>query len=167
MTCKAFLSPLGFRFNILKLPTFVEYVQSVDFPAVRTGETQGLSNPFQKIVVPGEHMTFFNLYATFKLDEDLENYREIFDWIQGIGKPSNFDQYRLLAANPVESGLGPQVDATLTLLDLNLSPNIEFYFHDLYPTALSGFKLDYTLQDPPAVTADVEFSFTQYTYKKL
>ena len=167
MTCKTFLSPLGFKLQIKKLPTFVNYVQSVNFPMVRAGETEGLSNPFQRIVVPGEHMSFNKLTATFKLDEDLDNYREIFDWIQGLGKPSNFDQYRILAEKRPGTGDGPQVDATLTILDSNLNPNVEFYFTDLYPTELSGFKLDYTLDDVQYITADVEFSYTQYTYKKL
>lgn len=168
MTNKSFLSPIGFKFNVRKLPTFVDYVQTVDFPFVRTGETEGFSNPFQKVVVPGEHMTFGKLSASFKLDSDLVNYREIFDWIQSLGKPENFDQYRITAEQSPASGLGPQVDATLTLLDRSeLKANIEFYFHDLYPTELSGFKLDYTLDDIQYITADVEFSYTLFTYKKL
>lgn len=167
MTCKAFLSPLGFKFQIKKLPTFNEYVQQVQFPGVVMGETEGLPNPFQKIVIPGEHMTFRKLNVTFKIDQDMDNYREIFDWIQGLGKPDNFDQYKNLASQPNGSGLGPQVDATLTVLDKDLKPNIDFYFYDVYPTELSGFKLDYTLDDVQYITADVEFSYREYTYKKL
>jgi hypothetical protein len=167
MTNKAFLSPLGFKFQVKKLPTFVDYVQTVDFPSTIMGETEGLANPFQKIVIPGEHMTFGKLRVTFKLDADLVNYREIFDWIQGLGKPDNFDQYRILAEQPVGSGDGTQVDANLVILDADLKPNIEFHFYDLYPTELSGFRLDYTLNDVEYITADVEFSYREYNYKKV
>jgi hypothetical protein len=167
MTNKAFLSPLNFKFQVKKLPTFVDYVQAFNFPSVTTGETSGFKNPFQTIVVPGEHMKFAKIKATFKIDADLVNYREIFDWIEGLGKPTNFDQYAKLANNSLASGLGPQVDGSIIILDSSLKPNIRFDFFDLYPTHLSGFKLDYTLEDVEYITADVEFSYRQYTYTML
>ena len=167
MANKAFLSPLGFKFQVKKLPTFIDYIQSVSFPSVTMGETEGVFNPFQKIVVPGEHMEFSKLFVKFKLDANMVNYREIFDWIQGLGKPDNFDQYAAVANQLTGSGAGAQVDATLTILDSDLQPNLQFYFYDLYPTHLSGFELDYTLNDVEYITADVEFSYREYNYKKL
>ena len=165
MTTKAFLSPLGFKFQVKKLPTFVDYVQSINFPDVTMGETPGVLNPFQRINVPGEHMEFGRLLVTFKLDADMANYIEIFDWIKGLAKPDNFDQYRILAEQPIGSGLGPQVDATLTILDSDLKANIEFYFNDIFPKELSGFRLDYTMEDVQYITADVQFSYNSFTYK--
>jgi len=165
MTSKAFLSPLGFKFQVKKLPTFVDYVQSINFPNVMMGETPGVLNPFQRINIPGEHMEFGQLSVTFKLDADMANYIEIFDWIKGLAKPDNFDQYRILAEQPKGSGLGPQVDATLTILDSDLKANIEFYFSDIFPKELSGFKLDYTMEDVQYITADVQFSYNSFTYK--
>jgi hypothetical protein len=165
MTSKAFLSPLGFKFQVKKLPTFVDYVQSVNFPNVMMGETPGVLNPFQRINIPGEHMEFGQLSVTFKLDADMANYIEIFDWIKGLAKPDNFDQYRVLSQQPKGSGLGPQVDATLTILDSDLKANIEFYFSDIFPKELSGFKLDYTMEDVQYITADVQFSYNSFTYK--
>jgi hypothetical protein len=167
MTNKAFLSPLGFKFQVKKLPTFVDYVQTVNFPSITMGETEGFPNPFQTIVIPGDHMRFDKISATFKLDQNLANYREIFDWIQGLGKPDNFDQYRILAEQPTGSGKGPQVDANLIILDADNKPNIEFHFYGLYPTNLSGFRLDYTLTDEEYITADVEFSYREYNYKMV
>ena len=167
MANKAFLSPLGFKFQVKKLPTFIDYIQSVNFPSISMGETEGISNPFQKIVVPGEHMEFSKLFVKFKLDANMVNYREIFDWIQGLGKPDNFNQYAAIVNQPAGSGTGAQVDATLTILDSDLQPNLQFYFYDLYPTQLSGFELNYTLNDVEYITADVEFSYREYNYKKL
>jgi hypothetical protein len=165
MTNKAFLSPFGFKFQIKKLPTFVDYVQSINFPGVVMGETEGVPNPFQRLVVPGEHMTFRKISAEFKLDADLKNYTEIFDWIQGLGKPDNFDQYKNLYDQGL--GSGTQVDANILILDANGQPNIRFDFYDVYPTDLSGFKLDYTLSDVEYITAEAEFSYREYTYKKM
>jgi hypothetical protein len=95
----------------------------------------------------------------------MSNYIEIFDWIKGLAKPDNFDQYRILASQPIGSGLGPQVDATLTILDSDLKSNVEFYFNDIFPKELSGFNLDYTMEDVRYITADVKFSYNSFTYK--
>lgn len=167
MTCKAFLSPLKFKFQVKKLPVFGEYVQSVDFPGISVSATEGFKNPFQTVFVPGEHAKFETLRVTFKLDEDLDNYREIFDWLEGLGKPSNYDQYRVLAEAEPGTGEGPQVDATLSILNSRDQPSIQFMFEDLAPISLSGFKLAYTMENTEYITAEVEFQYTLYRYKVL
>ena len=167
MSCKAFLSPLNFKFQIKKLPVFSAYVQTVDFPAITTGRTEGQPNPFQHAALPGLSTTFDTLSVSFKIDEDMDNYLEIFDWITGLGSTLNFDQYAAMADAPFGSGDGTQVDATLTVSNSNNVPNIEFHFYDLYPFNLSGFKLDYTAEDVQYLTATVDFAYTQYVYKRL
>lgn len=167
MSCKSFLTPINFKLQIRKLPTFEAYVQKVEFPGIQTGQTQGLKNPFQTLNVPGEHMTFDELKATFKLDEDMDNYLEIFEWIQGIGKPTDFAQYAALAGTEIGSGQGVQVDGNLILLNSTNQPNVKFNFIDLYPVNLSGFELDYTVENVPYLTSVVTFSYRQYTYERL
>lgn len=167
MTDKNFLSPLRFSFQIKKLPTFTEFVQTVDFPGVTVGETAGMSNPFQRLVIPGEHMTFDKIIVTFKVDEYMKDYLEIFEWAQGLGKPTNYEQYAALANALPGSGDGPQVDGSLTVLDSEGKAKIQFTFIDMFPTNLSGFKFDYTLDSHEFITASVDFSYRQYTYTLL
>jgi len=167
MTDKNFLSPLRFNFQIHKLPTFTQFVQTVEFPGVTVGETKGLNNPFQRIVIPGEHMEFDKLVVTFKVDEYMKDYLELFEWSQGLGIPTSFDQYAALATAVPGTGDGPQVDATLVVLDSDNKAKIHFTFIDMFPTRLSGFRFDYTLDTHEFVTATVEFSYRQYTYTLL
>jgi hypothetical protein len=167
MASPQFLSPLNYKFQLLKIPTFVDYVQNVDFPRIDVGVTAGLPNPFQTIAVPGEHMEFADLRVTFKIDSNMQNYTELFDWIQAIGKPDTFTQYANLVNEPKGSGLGPQVDAQLLILDANLKAFIRFDFIDLYPAELSGFTLDYTLEDVEYVTAEVTFKYREYQYSRI
>ena len=167
MTCKAFLSPLNFKFQVKKLPTFGEYVQSVDFPGISVNPTEGLTNPFATIFVPGDHANFDTITVKFKIDEDLDNYREIFDWLEGLSRPTEYDQYKQLVSAAPGSGEGAQVDATLSLLNSRQVPSIQFTFEDLAPIRLSGFNLDYTFEKTEYITAEVEFKYTLYKYRVL
>ena len=162
MTCKNFLTPNKFKLQIKKLPNFEQYVQRVSFPSITVGPSQGLPNPFQKIQVPGEHMSFAQISADFKVDGDMENYFEIFDWMEGLGKPTNYEQYADLVAKN-RDGEGPQVDGSLLILNSQSEISRTVKFYDLWPTELSGFDLDYTLEDVEYVTATVSFIYRQYT----
>ena len=159
MTCKAFLPINGFKFQVHKLPGFEEYVQGVTFPGVVMGETGGFKTPFQTIALPGEHMTFEPISARFKVNYDMSNYTEIFDWIRGLGKPTSYAERKAL--------LDPQVQATLSILDSSLNPTIQYTFYDLYPDKLSGFTLALDADDIQYVEATVQFNYTNYDYNTL
>jgi len=165
MALQSFLSPLNFKFNIKKLPDFVEYVQDVNFPYAEAGRTSGFPNPFQTLDVPGEHMTFGDLSVAFKINDGMSNWLEIFEWIQGIGKPTNFQQYKNLFS--AAEGEGVEVDANLIILNSSLEPSVRFDFINLYPYKLSGFTMSSTLEEVEYITASVEFAYRQYTYTIL
>jgi hypothetical protein len=157
-----FLSPLGFKFQITKLPNFDYFVQSFDFPALHLNETNDLQTPFNKIIIPGDHTTWDHFSVTFKIDENMAGYFEIYNWIIGIGKPDTFNQYAAIASQP--SGFGVEVDADLLILDGAMNPNIKVTFYDVIPVSLSGFKFDSTETDVNYVTATAEFKYREYGY---
>ena len=86
-----FLSPVGFNFNIRKLPNVNYFVQAVNLPGVQLGETP-LNTPFHIIPTPGDHITYGEMAVTFKVDEDMENYIELYNWMQYLGFPEGFNQ---------------------------------------------------------------------------
>jgi len=157
-----FLSPLGFKFQITKLPNFDYYVQSFDFPGLTLNETKDLQTPFNKIIIPGDHTTWDHFSVTFKIDENMNGYFEIYNWIIGIGKPDNFGQYAALASQP--NGYGVEIDADLIILNGTMNPNIKVTFLDVIPVRLSGFKFDSTEIDVNYITATAEFKYREYVY---
>jgi hypothetical protein len=162
-----FLSPLGFKFAIKKLPNFNYFVQSFDFPRLMLNRTDDIQTPFNKVIVPGDHLTFDEFSVTFKIDENMAGYFELYDWIVGIGKPDNFQQYANLASAGAMSGEGVIVDATLVILDSVMRPNIQVTFSDVIPVSISGFTFDSTNTDVKYVTATAEFKYREYTYTRL
>jgi len=162
-----FLSPVSFRFSINKLPNTNFFVQAVNVPSITLGETQGLDTPFVKVPVPGDHISFAELNVTFRVDEDLNNYRELFDWINGIGFPESFNQYAQLDNQPEGSGAGIYSDASLVIVNSARRPNLEVRFEDIFPTSLTDINFDIRQTDIEYVEATATFRYKYYTISEL
>ena len=161
-----FLSPLGFKFTIAKLPNFEYFIQKFDFPSLSLNRTNDIQTPFNKIIVAGDHTTWDEFTVTFKIDEDMNSYFEIYDWIVGDGKPESFSQYaNVAAANSMNRGV--MVDADLLILNGTMNPNIKVTFQDVIPVTLSGFTFDSTEDDVNYITATASFKYRQYVYQRV
>lgn len=165
-TNQSFLSPLGFRLQIKKTPAMNYFVQSVTIPSVSLG-TADVDTPFTKIPFPGTRLTFGNLQVTFKVDEDMQNYLEIFNWMKSMGFPDNFDQYAGIAGKSIQSGDGIFSDITLLTLSSAMNPNLELTFYDCFPVDLSSMEMDSTLPDVEYLTATVTFANRRFDIKAL
>jgi hypothetical protein len=171
-----FLSPVGFDFRFRKLPNVNYFVQSVNLPGVQLGEAV-LPSPFINIPIPGEHMMFGDLMLTFRVDENMENYIELFNWIQYLGFPESFNQSKQLYGKDGLKGLtGPQdvqrtgrvlgegatSDATLTVLNSASNPNMSINFEDAFPISLTDLQFDTRATDIDFIEASVSFRFRQF-----
>lgn len=161
---KNMLSPLGFSFNIKKLPEFNQFVQSVTLPGINLGFTERPS-PFKSIPVFGDHVTFTELSVTFKINEDLGNYIEVYNWMQGIGFPDKFDQHREIA-DPAKriTGDGLETDAYLMIMSSNMQPIIRIDIEDLFPVSLSDITLDSRDTQVEYIEATATFKFLKYSF---
>lgn len=165
-TNQNFLSPLGFKLQVKKTPHVNYFVQSVNIPSVSLG-TADADTPFIKIPFPGTKLTFGNLQVTFKVDEDMANYIEIYGWLRAVGFPDNFAQYTNIAGAALASGDGVFSDITLVVLDSAMNPNLEVTFFDCFPVDLSSIELDSTSGDVQYVTATVTFANRRFEIKTL
>jgi hypothetical protein len=174
-TNKNFLSPLGYKFSIKKTPTVNWFVQSVILPSINLNRTF-IATPFINLPVAGDHLEFGNLEVTFRVDEDMQNYLELYNWMQGLGFPDNFDQYKNIAARtrgPLSGGVDPLTgesvysDATLLILSSNMNPISEITFIDVFPIGLSQLSFDSRLTDVQYVEATVTFSHRKFNVKQL
>lgn len=162
----SFLSPLGFKLQIKKLPTVNYFIQSVNIPSVSLG-TADAETPFVKIPFPGTKLTFGNLQVTFKVDEDMKNYMEIYDWLKSVGFPDNFAQYTNVAGAALASGDGVYSDISLLVMTSAMNPNIEVTFYDCFPVDLSELNFDSTSADVEYLTATVSFANRRFDIKAL
>jgi hypothetical protein len=163
---QSYLSPLGFKLQIKKTPHVNYFVQKAVIPRVSLG-TADVATPFTKMPYPGTKLTFDNLQVTFKVDENMMNYLEIYSWLRDVGFPDNFAQYQNIAGQSISSGEGVFSDITLIILSSAMNPNLEITFFDCFPVDLSELEFDSTLSDVDYLTATVTFANRRFDIKTL
>ena len=176
-----YASPVQFRFKCTKLPLVEFFVQSVNLPGINLGSAQQ-TNPLYDIPLPGDKITYASLDLSFVVDENLNNYKEIHDWILGLGFPSNHTQFQDLQTagsdrfpgstrstaatgtnvpQPLNEG-GIYSDATLTVLNSKNIAKTEIRFENLYPTSLGSLNYDVRAADVDYINASVSFNYMNY-----
>ena len=162
-----FLSPTGFKFVLKRAPKVAFFGNSANLPAISMG-TAIQSSYLKNIDQPGDKVEFGDFNFRFLVDENLENYLEIFNWIRGLGYPEslkeiydwqddveNFPQ-------PDQSQLNLYSDATLQILTSSDNPNFKVVFQDMFPVDLSTLIFDATSEDVAYFTAEATFKYTIY-----
>lgn len=163
---KNFLSPLNFVFQIKRSPYLNFFVQEANIPGVSVNfPTQ--QNPFVRIPISGDHVDFSNLRVTFKVDEELQNWFEIHNWIRALGFPFEFEEYKNLKTAPSATGEGITSDITLVLLNQIKKPIFEVTFRDAFPISLSDLSFNTTDETVNYITATAEFRYVLYDIVKL
>ena len=149
-----FLSPVGFSFIIKKLPHVNFFVQSVALPGISIGSVS-VPTPFKQYPLPSStSVSYSDLIVTFKVDEDMMNYKEIFNWIISMSPPDDFSQYK----EPTLS------DATLIINNSAKAPNIIIAIEDLFPVALSPIGMETTDTQLTYIEGTVSFKFRNYYF---
>ncbi len=166
-TNKNFLSPLGFRFFIKKLPNVNFFVQKVNVPGINIAQNPAMPNPFTKIPYAGDHLEFSELELTYRVDEDLTNYLEVYNWIRGLAFPESYAEYSALANKPLASGEGLKSDASLIITTNGKSPNFECVFEDVFPVSLSNIDFLTTDETVNYIEATATFLYTQFKISAL
>lgn len=160
-----FLSGLGFKFNIKKLPNTNFFVTKLNLPGITTGVAK-VGTPFATLNLAADKTEFDDLQVTFKVDEDLSNWQEIWNWMIGISFPYSSDQRAAyVAASPLGSALAS--DGTITMMTGKFNPSQTFFFQDLQPIAMSGIEFDLQNTDIDYVTCTVTFKYTLFDIRTV
>jgi len=176
-----YASPIQFRFKCTKLPLVEFFVQSANIPGINLGSATQ-TNPLYDIPLPGDKITYAALDMSFLVDENLNNYKEIHDWILGLGFPSNNQQFQDLQSagsdrfpgssrstaatgtstpQPLNEG-GIYSDAILTVLNSKNIAKTEIRFQNVYPTSLGSLNYDVRQTDIDYLNASVSFNYMNY-----
>ena len=181
-----YASPVQFRFKCSKLPKVEFFCQTANIPGIGLGEAE-VDTPLKSIPFPGDKVTYQDLAISFLVDENLENYKEIHDWIIGLGAPQNHTQFSDLratssdrfpgtsssnaitgqaTADPLpESGM--YSDATLTVLNSKNIAVTEIRFHNIFPTSLGALSYNVQASDVNYLQTAVDFSYMYYEIVQL
>ena len=162
-----FLAPTGFKFNLKRSPKVAFFCNEANIPDLNLGVAIQ-PNYLRDIPTPGDKIEFGDLTLRFLVDENLENYLELQDWIRGLGYPESVQEFRDLAAEGIVKGPYAKdrqniySDGTLQILSSNLVPKFNVNFKDLFPTSLTTLTFDATDTDIQYFTAESTFKYTSY-----
>jgi hypothetical protein len=158
---KSFLSPIGFKFVLQRLPHVTYFCTSAELPEISMGQIDTVENTFIKLPVPGDKLTFGLLNLRFRVDEDMKNFQEIYDWLIGLGYPDNFAQYENISRG-IQSVGEVYSDGSLIITTASYKPNIEVKFTDMYPVSLTSLSFGIDAEDVDYLQADVNFAYRKY-----
>ena len=164
-----FLAPTGFVMQIAKCPKTTYFCTSANIPAM----TLGVANQptyLKNIPTPGDIIEFEDLVLKFKVDEDLENYLEIYRWMRGIGFPKalaetydwqgHHQKFDTLydPSKPTQSNY--YSTGSLIVLNSRNQPNFKVIFKDLWPYYLTTLQFETEVDDIQYLEAEVRFKYT-------
>ena len=162
-----FLSSVGFRFTLNRAPKVAFFTNTANIPAINLGVAEQ-PNYLNDIPVPGDKMIFEDFTLRFLVDENLENYMEIQNWMRGLGFPESLQQIydfqheREVFEQPYKSDMNLYSDGTLIGLTSNQRFNFQVKFRSMFPIFLSQLDFDATMPDTEYFTADVTFKYLMY-----
>ena len=176
-----YASPIQFRFKMSKLPKVEFFVQTANIPGISLG-TATVPTPLYDYPVPGDTISYQSFDMSFLVDENLTNYKEIHDWINGLGFPKNHDQFKNLQATgadrfpgttsstaatgtsiaqPLSEG-GIYSDATLTVLNNKNVAKTEIRFQNVFPISLGSLSYDIKANDVDYLQVQASFNYMYY-----
>ena len=180
-----YASPTQFKFGINQLPKVEFFTVGANIPGINLGDAM-FPTTFKDIPMMGDKLTYDNLSITFIVDEYLENYQSIHEWMTAIGFPKSrkqFSDFRANASNTPVITQGESLDigdvqpptginalfsdATLTKLSNKNNPILNVFFRDMYPVVLGALDYTQTATDVEYMTSTVDFSYQIYEFEVL
>ena len=142
-----YLTAVQFKFELAGYPELNFFVQGVNLPGL---STQAAQMPFPR--QPGIQknlgvIEFEILSLQFLVDEYLNNYTAIWDWMMAKD-----------ASN---------TSAVLTLLSSYMNPFLEIHFNSIYPIGLSELLFDSSSVEPEYKVANLQMTYTHYSFERL
>ena len=178
-----YASPTQFRFGVHQLPNVEFFTVTANLPGISAG-TATQATPFKDIPIMGEKLEYENLSISFIVDEYLENYISLHNWMTGIGFPEKREQFQIfrdVTSNTPASGKTPPVDlagkaipdkslfsdAFIQILSNKNNPIVEVNFENAFPISLSALDYTQNATNVDYIVATAEFAYQIYEIKTL
>ena len=180
-----YASPTQFRFGINQLPKVEFFTVGANVPSINLGDAI-FPTPFKDIPIMGDKLTYENLSISFIVDEYLENYISLHEWMTAIGFPKSraqFKDFRANTSNVAQTTQGTSQDigdvqpstpanalfsdGYLMVLSNKNNPIVEITFHNMYPVSLGALEYSQGAADVEYITVSADFAYQIYEIKTL
>ena len=161
-----FLSPVGFKFNLSKEPKVDFFSNSASIPGINLGVA--IQPTYLKdIPIPGDKLSYSDFTLRFMIDEYMENYLTIHNWLRGFGYPESVEEYQELLDNDEyfpgkQTAISGQSDGSLIIYNSNYQPTASVVFKGMFPTSLTSIEFSAKETALNYIEAEVVFKYTIY-----
>jgi len=140
----------GFRMVFNKAPNTSYFCQNFVMPGLSVSETV-VARPQQDAYFPGDKLIYEPLTVTMLVAENMENFVEIYNWLQRSVKANN-------SAEMFD-------DITAYILSSKNNPNREVVFKNAFPVSIGSIAFNVQDADITYAQVDVTFRYDYYTFK--
>ena len=156
-TSTNYLYQTFYKFQMRRLPKVNYFMQKVSLPDFASGGPIEQPTRFVSVKHPSRNVSFDNLSIEFLVNENLENWRELYDWMRTIYLVDDYRKFESETSTHFTEG-------SILLLNSAMNVNKEIRFHNLLPISLSGIDFDSTDTDlsPRIATATFAFDFYEF-----
>ena len=172
------------RLAFNRLPKTTWSCTAANIPGITLGEAS-YPTPMLDTFVTGDKLTFETLNITFIVDEELQNYRELWDWLIGLGSPVKHSQWSDVLeqgdsahrrtesaapdsssrqqATPTEANL--YSDGSLIIYNSKNIAKVEVKFKSMFPISLSSLEYTQEATDVEYFKASASFRYLYYEFE--
>lgn len=156
-TTSNLLSANQFKFDTARVPILSEFVTGINVPSIEFVSADLATAFGVNIPTATGKYIFEDLTVSFLVDEKLESWREIYEWIRRLG-PMNEESEAIMYENCQDS----TTTAQLTILNSAYKPTFRVNFYNLFPIALTGFSFTTTAADTIQISSAATFRYAYY-----
>ena len=132
----------------------VFFCQSVNLPGIGFGVAEQPTILGHPVKIPTGAFRFEDLEVSFRVDENLTNWRELHEWIRTTGNYT--DDLNTLPFNKKTS------NATLLITNSVFIPKYKISFRNVFPNYVSGINFTVNAPSSTEVIATAKFTHTGY-----
>lgn len=144
-----------------RIPHVEYFCTSASIPGISTTSPR-YHSPFTEIKLTGDKAIYQPLIVNFIVDENLENWSELHDWIVSYTHPTSFDEYRNSEVSQNNLYSSKVSDAKLLIPNNKYNTSHEFHFVEVFPIDLSDTVFDIQISDSQSQICTATFEYTYY-----
>ena len=154
------LQPTKFLLTFERIRAAQYFCQQVNLPGVSLGEVNR-ATPFLDMFSPGTKLTYEPLDVEFIVDEELQSWKNIYDWFLTMADPDGFEKRD---GSKELQKLKHFSDATLTILSGLNNPILRIQYTNVFPLSINSIQFDTTQSSDTILTARATFRYQSYKY---
>lgn len=160
------LQPTKFLLTFDRIPGVTYFCQEANIPGLQLPAII-VSSPSLDYHVAGNKLSYSTFNIKFMVDEKVESWKNIHEWLMSIGSPHGTEERNYLTRlqNEFKQTSFPQYsDAILTVLSNLNNPILRVQLIGLFPMSLSDIQFDTTQSADHIITADASFSVKYFDF---